>query len=718
MTSTPTPFPRIPLRWLLTAPFVLQVFGGVGLVGYLSWRTGQQVVNDLASQLRSELTARIEQRLQSYVAAPHVINRLNATAVQEGTLALAAEQGSEQLLQQIKVSLLTNGIYCGDGQGNFFGVTRQESDARFERHDYLLMTSNAQTYFNYHLYDLNNRGTKTYFVDNVGRYDPRQRPWYRAALRQGKATWSEVYLDFSSGLPTVTASYPIYAENQILGVCGVDVVLSEELREFLQQLEIGKSGETFIMERSGALIASSTDEAIASGEGKQAIRLQAVDSQSSLIGPTAQFLQDHYGDFAEIRREQQLEFRMDGQLQFVQVVPFRDGRGLDWLIVLVVPEADFTGQIQANIRNTVILCGLALLVAAVIGVFTAQRLSRPILHLSHATQAIAAGQWQQQLIGSSKVKELNAMAESFNSMVEQLQASFARLETQRNSFARFVPVEYLEFLCRDSLVNVQLGEHVSKEMAIFFSDIRGFTTLSEMMTPQDTFEFINAYLGAVSPAVGGHGGFIVKYMGDGVMAAFPTGAKAAIESSLEQLVKVNQFNEQQEKSGKPRIAIGIGLHVGKVMVGIVGEANRMQGDAFSDHVNLASRLEGLTKFYGCALLVSESVVQGLSNPEDYDLRFLDRVVVKGRTEPIAIYEVLDAEPTQTRQLKLQTQAEFDQGVAAYTQGDLAAARQKFERLLGVHSGDRAALLYLNRIRQLEEQGLPLNWQGVWQFHEK
>lgn len=709
------PIPRLSLRWVLILPFVLQIIAAVGTVGYLSWRAGQQVVKDLASQLRSELTSRIEQRLREYVATPHIINRLNVTAFATGSLDLAQLSGSDQLLQQIKVSVLTNGIYCGSRNGDFFGVTRRVRESHFESDRYLLMISNQSTDFIYYLYDLDNQGQPTFPVEKIGDYDPRKRPWYQAALQAGRPTWSDIYLDFSSQLPTVTASAPVYDGNAIMGVCGVDVVLSEELRQFLQDLEIGSSGETFIMERDGLLIASSTDEPIAIGNGQQAERRAAVDSQNYLIEQTVKYLLKTYGSLTAIRQERQLEFKINNQLQYVQILPFRDGKGLDWLIVVVIPEADFMRQIHTNIRNTVLLCLISLAIATGFGIFTSRRISQPILDLSQAAVEIATGKLEQRLV-RSRIQELDIVATSFNSMSDQLHDSFQLLAHQRDSFERFVPVEYLEFLCRESLVNVQLGEHVSRSMAIVFSDIRSFTTLAEGMNPQEAFNFINTYFSHVSPEIRNHHGFIVKYMGDGIMAAFPRGANDAVEAAIAQIKQVQVFNQEQQKLQRSSIQIGMSIHVGHVMVGIVGETNRMQGDAFSDHVNLASRLEGLTKHYGVSVLISESAKQELK--PDYQLRFLDRVAVKGRNEAIAIYELLDAELPEIQTLKLQTQTDFTEAIEAYQHGDLVAAQRAFLAVQSLNPRDRAARLYLERISILQVQGLPPNWQGVWRFQSK
>ena len=152
-------------------------------------------------------------------------------------------------------------------------------------------------------------------------------------------------------------------------------------------------------------------------------------------------------------------------------------------------------------------------------------------------------------------------------MAKQIKGSFENLETQKNSFARFVPLEYLQFLRKDSILDVQLGDHVSKEMAMMFSDIRSFTTLSESMTPKESFDFVNAYLQRVSPEIRKHNGFIVKYLGDGMMAAFPEGADDAVQAGIAQLKKVQEYNWQRQEEGYLPIEIGMGIHVGHIIGG-------------------------------------------------------------------------------------------------------------------------------------------------------
>jgi adenylate cyclase len=188
--------------------------------------------------------------------------------------------------------------------------------------------------------------------------------------------------------------------------------------------------------------------------------------------------------------------------------------------------------------------------------------------------------------------------------------------------------------------------------------------------------------------------------------------------SVSQLQRVEEYNKKRVENGYVPIKIGIGIHVGHMMLGMVGEENRMQGDAFSDNVNLTARLEGLTKFYGVSLLISNQALENLSNPDKYQIRFLDRVVVKGRSEAISVYEVLDAEIDKIRFIKLQTQPDFEKGLEYYRQGNFDQAKDYFEKVLAINAADKTADLYLNRLNYLLQNGKPENWDGIWTFTEK
>ncbi len=314
--------------------------------------------------------------------------------------------------------------------------------------------------------------------------------------------------------------------------------------------------------------------------------------------------------------------------------------------------------------------------------------------------------------------ELGQLARVFTQMVKTVKNRETELKRLNNSFARFFPAEYLQFLRKDSVTEVQLGDYVSKTMAVMFSDIRSFTTLSETMTPQENFNFVNAYLKRVSPEIRNHYGIIVKFLGDGMMAVFPDGADDAVKAGIAKQNRVHEYNQERSARGGLPIQVGIGVHVGHMMLGMVGDENRIQGDAFSDNVNLTARLEGLTKYYGVSMLISGQTLEHLSHPDRYQIRFLDRAIVKGRNEAIAVYEVLDAESEEVRHLKVQTQPDFEQGISCYRNCSLNDAKACFEQVLAVNPSDQTAQLYLERVEGLLEHGIPETWNEAWAFSEK
>lgn len=239
-----------------------------------------------------------------------------------------------------------------------------------------------------------------------------------------------------------------------------------------------------------------------------------------------------------------------------------------------------------------------------------------------------------------------------------------------HSFSKFVPTESLQILSIDSISTIELGKSVKKEMTVLFSDIRSFTTLSERMSPEENFDFINSYLREMGPIVRQHNGFIDKFIGDAIMALFKEDPEDAIKAGIQMIQDLKEYNKIHRNTPKrPPIEIGIGVHSGEMMFGTVGENNRMETTVISDTVNLASRIESITKFYGVHFLISEHIFESLDNPDKFKIRFVDKVRVKGKSRPIKIYEVYDADTPEFQSLKSSTKQDLELAIKKFYERD-------------------------------------------------
>ena len=299
-----------------------------------------------------------------------------------------------------------------------------------------------------------------------------------------------------------------------------------------------------------------------------------------------------------------------------------------------------------------------------------------------------------------------------------LEVSKEKLEIQNKAYSRFVPREFLSFLGKETIADVQLGDQVQQEMTVLFSDIRSFTQLSEKMTPAENFRFINAYLSKMEPVVKAYKGFIDKYIGDSVMALFPNGADDAVCGAIAMLQTLETFNEERTTRGEEPIAIGIGIHTGVLMLGTIGGENRMDGTVISDAVNLASRVEDLTKIYGASLLITEHTYNKLVDVNEYSIRLIDKVKVKGKTQPVIVFEVLDGETIKMRDAKLATLSIFAEAFVAYQRRNFDLAELLFAKCLEKNPKDQAARIYLDRARHWQKLGNNEAWDGISELFEK
>lgn len=284
-------------------------------------------------------------------------------------------------------------------------------------------------------------------------------------------------------------------------------------------------------------------------------------------------------------------------------------------------------------------------------------------------------------------------------------------QKQLAMFRKFVPQEFLQSLNKEGgWLNIKLGDHVEHEMTVLFNDIRSFTLLSEKMSTDENFAFINHYLKYIYPPIKNHNGFVDKYIGDAVMALFSQ-TRDAIEAGIGMHKALLEFNKYRAGESHPPIEIGIGLHCGKLMLGVIGVEYRMQGTVISYTVNLASHLESLTKKYGSALLVTQNVLIG--NEEAYPTRFLGKVKIAGQlTTYMKIYEILAAENETILAKKLSSKSFFEEGINLYYEKQFAEASVALTKSLSSYREDKAAQFYLRQCASFMVSGVTEGWDGA------
>ena len=411
---------KISLRLLLVLPFIVQISVVVMLTACLSIHNGRKAVNDVASQLRTAVSDRIKQQVFTYLDDPHLVNAVIAEAMSEGEIDVQDLPALERYFWRLVDRRIVNYIQFGSESGYVVAVERVEDQLVVRYRD-------AATEPIREVYNLDSQGNRVELIKSK-EYDPRTRPWYTTTVAANAPFWSPFYVRAAKENPVVafSPSQPIYDRSgKLLGVLQ-NLFEVGQIRDFLASIEIGHTGQTFIIERNGNMVASSKIEQPYLVEGKKVISIKAVDSVDPIISATAQYLADKFGVLDTITESHQLEFDFQGERQFVQVLPINDGRGVDWLSVVVIPESDFMAQIDVNMRNTLLLCMAALVIATILGLLTSRWITQPILRLSQASEAITAGKLAQK-VDKSWVKEIDILAKSFNRMAQQLRESFAKL---------------------------------------------------------------------------------------------------------------------------------------------------------------------------------------------------------------------------------------------------------------------------------------------------
>lgn len=728
---------KVSIRTLLTGPLLVLTIMPAAIVGSLFYFNSQKALRQTVEDLFEQISARTQNQLQLYLSTPHFINQINASAFEQQLLSLNdldsadLEKLEAYFNAQFRAAYQTgqnhegnefvgsiNHVYVGTETGLLRG-------AEYRTTEDVIATSRAD------IDPITGEGTfeqvddADTLLDDPVAYDVRQRPWYikgKALWPEQEAGWSEPYCDQSTKRPAITAVHAVALNEEFVGVLGSDFLFDDIqrfLEELLADLNIEEGHILVLDEQQSLMIAAAKVPSNASSkraslhqeqQSSDDYKAQCNPQEDALnfVNPdeTIQQLLDGITKAnpgsTSLQRLKNLTLASN-ERYFWDTVSFEDTYGLKLSIAITIPEDNFTAQIQASTRNTVWLCLITLGIAGGLGIWIAQWMIKPVMTLEGATRQLPQTLHEEDALLLPTIEnpaELRSLSRTFGSMATQLRELF-------NAFGHFVPQQFLTVLGYSDATQVKLGSYKTLNMTILFSDIRSFTHISESMTPEENFQFINDYLSVMEPAINEHYGFIDKYIGDAIMALFDGDRSPdnAVQAGLNMLTRLRDYNQTWSQgqnvsapsSQRPPLKIGIGIHTGAITIGTLGGKNRWDTTVIGREVNLASRLEGLTKAFGSGLLISDTTLAQLEKV--YKHRYLGRVEVRGVDNAIKVYELYGADPDSLRNNKSLTHNRFQAALEHYEQKRYFQSIMTFQSVLMDCPGDEAAQFYIQQCQK-------------------
>jgi len=546
-------------------------------------------------------------------------------------------------------------------------------------------------------------------TDVLSKNDPDDR-WFFNFLNQRRPV--EVNVEYNRDLKDLFVWINVLMGplNEPLGIAGVGLPFKETKEEFTKH-EFGEFGKVWMINEKGQIQIDEQVENI----GKQVQDFIPVSVVTNLLSNPGKSSVQIYDDPNKIetildwKQEVILAMNRIADTDSIIIIRIYITR---WLWSILTPF--FRGLLSSAVITLVMVSSFFALLSA-LNTRILTRLSQAILALGEEKFDNAA------LCGEDleRKDEFGDIARGYETTRGKLSVAYHNLKALNMTFERFVPKQFLNRIAKDGIEQIQLGEAECDSITILFSDIRSFTNLSENMSPQDILNFLNVYFRRMNQPIHENHGFVDKFIGDAIMALFdrPAGtdrdkAKDAVLAAIGMQEALKEYNNHRSISGYIPISIGIGIHSGEVIIGTVGSEDRMDSTVLGDTVNMASRMEGLTKYYNSQIVISSQTYRRLEDDSSFLLRELDFVSVKGRDKPEVIFEVFNSNPKEIRDLKQQTIHSYHEGLTNYRLRNWKESIQLFEKCLEVYPGDSVSKMYLERCIQFQNNPPPLGWNGV------
>ncbi len=643
-------------------------------------------------------------RFRSFLEPPRAVVQLLDTQARSGNLAMDDVAAVEaELFDLLTVYPTISMLNWGTADGDFLMLKRQPDGAQWTKRVQRSEIEAPEVTWTERAVDARLAEISTTRVDPSDSYDPRTRPWYQGAMEAGGPFWSDVYVFWSDRAPGVTLAMPHIAAGQPVGVFGVDINL-DQLSSWLGQLHVSEHGLAFALDRRGRLVAAGDPterlDSTGAGDAEELALRRAVESTTPEIAAMAQTQELIAWLGGGPVPEGSLRFEHDGQIYLAAVAPVGLDPERDWVVCVAAPASDFMAAVrQADIRN-IQVGGLLTLFALLVSLVVTRWMGRALGAL---------------VVESGRIRDLHfdggQVQQPFFREIAEVVDAFERMKVGLRSFRLYLPLELVRQLLERQAEPGLGGE--TREVTLYFSDIAGFTPITEQLGPMLMAERLGEYLAALSACIQQRKGTVVQYVGDEIMAFWnapldvPLHAKRACEAALavqEKLDNLWDFDDEH-----PRMPTRVGLHTERVAVGHFGSADRMYYGAIGDGVVLASRLEGLNKLYGTRILASETTaarVIGL-----FEFRRLDRVTVKGRVQPTTIYELLGHSRKVAPDL-LGFARRYEAAVDRYLAGEWDQAVEAFDALRRERPDDGPTRTLLARCMAFAAEP-PDDWAGFY-----
>ncbi len=533
-------------------------------------------------------------------------------------------------------------------------------------------------------------------------YDPRQRPWYQQAKTTGQTNWTNVYSfawgDRRGKLLGISSSTPVFKDHTLAGVFSIDIRVNS-FSDFLSQQRIGKSGIAFIVDNNGNIIAYPQIQAL--------LNRTSTDSVPKMV--TVNELPPHLQKAYELfknNKHTNFTFIYNAKYYLASATEISQFTQYHWYTIIVVPMDDFVGMLK-HYNNIALLVVLFLLLFGleVTSLFSKQ-ISKPFNKLENELEKIKFFHIDPSPTIKTHIKEVFTMSRAIESMKIGLQ-----------SFRKYVPENLVRQLIYSGEA-AKIGGGI-RQITLFFSDITNFTSIAEHTDPEKIMRYLCEYFDELSRIIGSHKGTIDKYMGDSIMAFWgaplvdANSVHNACITALECQTKLTYLNEQWRQQNRPVFLTRIGIHSGSVIVGNLGSSERLNYTAIGDSVNVTSRLEQINKIYGTKIIVSEQVKNKIE--DQFVLRILDRVTVKGRKEVLTIYELIEQKTFLTSPALLDFCESYRQGFMAYQHQEWDKAIGLFTQILHTYPHDHPSVIMRERCQHFKSNPPAADWQGVWIF---